>query len=158
MMMKKKHAFETNGGRILIAVENIGPQLKMAHEDPKSIAKGKTGLGPGLFFNSDGYIDPNLGHYFHPTMSTNPKSMPALRSLSISVDPSKDLIKLITAHIPGEFWNHMETATMFISHSDSHIIRLKTSQHTCIVLTGDIGVGKSWCVDLCQYYLCGRKK
>ena len=101
MMLKKIQSFETNGGRVLFMVENIGTQLDLAHEDPKSMTKRKTVLGPGLFFNSDNSIDANPLHYFHASMSTNPKSKPALRCLSISIDPSKDLRKFITAHIPG---------------------------------------------------------
>ena len=62
------------------------------------------------------------------------------------------------AHMPGQLWNHVGTAGMFISHSNSDIIRLKTGQHPSTVLMGEKGVGKSWCVDLCQFMLCGNKE
>ena len=157
-MLNKIQAFEANDGKILHLVENIGTQLPMAHEDPRNLAKRKTVLGPGLFFKSDGSLDENPCHYLHPSLSINPKSKPTLRCLNISVDPSKDLRKLIMAHLPGQLWNHLGTAGMFISHSNSDLIRLKTGQHPCTVLMGEKGVGKSWCVDACQYQLCGSKE
>ena len=157
MMLNKIQAFEANGGNILHMVENIGTQLQMAHEDPKNLARRKTVLGPGLFFNSDGSLDPTPLHYLHPSISTNPKTKPTLRCLNIAVDQTKSLRKLIMAHLPGQLWNHIGTAAMFISHSNSDLVRLKTGQHPCTVLMGEKGVGKSWCVDLCQFLLCGNK-
>ena len=157
-MLNKIQAFEANNGDVLHMVENVGTQLTMAHEDPKNMTRRKTVLGPKLFFNSDGSLDPSPLHYLHPSLSANPKSKPALRCLNITVDQTKSLRKLIMAHMPGQLWNHVGTAAMFISHSNSDLIRLKTGQHPCTVLMGEKGVGKSWCVDLCQFLLCGSKE
>ena len=156
--MKKIQAFEVVGGPVLHMVENIGTQLQLAHEDPKDMSKRKTVLGPGLFFRSDGSLDPNPSHYLHPSLSINPKSKPTLRCLNIVPDPSKSLSQLIKAHLPGQQWNQTGTAAMFISHSNSDLIRIKTGQHPSTVLMGEKGVGKSCCVDLCQLYLCGGKE
>ena len=70
--MKKIQMFEAAGGPVLHMVENIGTQLALAHEDPKDMSKRKTVLGPGLFFWSDGSLDPKPAHYLHPSLSTNP--------------------------------------------------------------------------------------
>ena len=158
MMLKKIQSFEASSGTTMFLVDNIGTQLTMAHEDPRNMTKRKTVLGPGLFFKSDGTIDKNPCHYFYPSLSSNPSSKPVLRALKLNPDPTKSLEKLIKAHLPGQLWNHVGTAAMFISHSNSDLIRLKTGQHPCTVLMGEKGVGKSWCVDICQFLLCGRRE
>ena len=99
MMLGKIQSFETNSGKLLHLVENIGTQLAMAHEDPFNMAKRKTVLGPGLFFNSDGSVDEDPRHYLHPSLSTNPKSKPTLRCLNVKVDHTGDLKKLVMAHL-----------------------------------------------------------
>ena len=35
---------------------------------------------------------------------------------------------------------------------------LSEGQHPCTVPLGEKGVGKAWCVDLCQFLLCGSKE
>ena len=110
MMLDKIQAFEANGGRVLHMVENIGTQLTMAYEDPKNLAKRKTVLGPNLFFNSDGSIDPVPLHYLDPSLPNNPKSKPTLRVLNSAVDETKSLRKLIMTHMPGQLRNHVGTA------------------------------------------------
>ena len=72
-------------GPVLHIVENISTQLQMAHEDPKNMSKRKTVLGPGLFFKSDGSLDPNPTHYLHPSHSINPRSKPVLWCILIKV-------------------------------------------------------------------------
>ena len=116
MMLNKIQAFEAHGGDVLHMVENIGTQLTMAQEDPKNLARRKTVLGPGLFFNSDGSLDSTPLHYLHSSLSSNPKSKPTLRCLNIAVDQTKSLRKLIMAHMPGQLWNHIGTAGMFNVH------------------------------------------
>lgn len=74
MMLNKIQAFEANNGDVLHMVENVGTQLTMAHEDPKNMTRRKTVLGPKLFFNSDGSLDPSPLHYLHPSLSANPNS------------------------------------------------------------------------------------
>ena len=123
--MKKIQAFEAAHGPVLNMVENIGTQLEMAHEDPYNMEKRKTVLGPGLFLDSRGNVDTNCCQYLHPSLSINPNSKAVLRCLKVSPDPSKSLKILIEAHIPGQLWNHVRTAGMFMSHSNSDLIRLK---------------------------------
>ena len=89
MMLDKIQVFEGSGGKLLYMVENIGTQLTMAHSEPTNMEKRKTVLGPDLFFDANGNPDTNPQHYFHPSMSTNPKAKPILRELTIKPDLSK---------------------------------------------------------------------
>ena len=157
MILEKLQSFDNGTKMGLDMVETIGWQLPMAHENPLDMTKRKAVLSSGLFLLSDGTIGANPSHYLHPSLSLDPRAKAVWSPLDIQLDNLQNLESLIKAAIPGQLWAYLRTAGMFISHSNSDLIRTKTSQHPSTVLMGEKGVGKSWCVDLCQYLLCGSK-